>query len=75
VHQAAYADRLLRMGSSTGAIWGVSFHSRRLRDALRQTGGAYYLVERSGAIDGPVREKVTRIESFAGLLGACQRGT
>lgn len=65
-HQAAYADRLLRQGSRTGAIWGVSFRSRRLRDALRRTGGSYHLVERSGTVDGPVREGVTRVGSLLG---------
>jgi len=65
-HQAAYADRLLRQGSPTGAIWGVSFHNRRLRDVLRRTGGAYHLVERSGTIDGPAHLEVTRIESLLG---------
>lgn len=65
-HQAAYADRLLRDGSPSGAIWGVSFHSPRLRDSLRRTGGAYHLVERSGTLEGPVRQEVTRIESMVG---------
>lgn len=65
-HQAAYADRLLRQGSSTGAIWGVSFHSPRLRDSLRQTGGVYHLLERWGTGADRVRQQVTRIESLVG---------
>lgn len=65
-HEAAYSDRLLRQGSRTGAIWGVSFHSPRLRDSLRRTGGAYHLVERSGTAEGPARQEVTRIESLVG---------
>ena len=65
-HQAAYADRLLRQGSSTGAIWGVSFHSPRLRDSLRQTGGVYHLLERSGTGEDRVRQQVTPIESLVG---------
>ena len=65
-HQAAYADRLLRQGSPTGAIWGVSFHSPRLRDALRRTGGVYHLVERSGTVEDPARQDVTRIRALVG---------
>lgn len=65
-HHAAYAERLLRQGSRTGAIWGVSFRSGMLRDVLRRTGGSYYLVERSGSIGGPVRREVTRIGSLLG---------
>jgi fructuronate reductase len=65
-HQAAYAERLLRQGSRTAAIWGVSFRSHRLRDALRRTGGRYSLVERSTTIDGDLHQDVTSIGSVLG---------
>jgi len=65
-HQAAYAERLLRQGSPMGAIWGVSFRTRQLKDALRRTGGSYHLVERSGTSNGPVHQDVTRIRSLLG---------
>jgi fructuronate reductase len=65
-HQAAYAERLLRQGSRTAAIWGVSFRSHRLRDALRRTGGRYSLVERSTTSDGDLHQDVTSIGSVLG---------
>jgi fructuronate reductase len=65
-HQAAYADWLLRQGSPVGAIWGVSFRSSRLRDALRRTRGSYHLIERAGTVDGPEQQTLTPIRSILG---------
>lgn len=65
-HQAVYADWLLRQGSAVGAIWGVSFRSGRLQDALRRTGGTYHLVERAGSLDGPEQQTLTSIRSVLG---------
>ena len=72
-HQAAYADRLLRQGSPAGAIWGVSFRSRLLKEALRRTGGTYHLVERSRANRRTRAAGRHSHRVSPGLLGACRR--
>jgi fructuronate reductase len=45
-HQAVYSDRVLRTGSSVGAVYGISVRSAAVRDALAPQDFVYHLVER-----------------------------
>ena len=46
-HQAAYCDAVLRTGSPTGAVWGISLRSAALRETLAPQGFVYHVVERA----------------------------
>ena len=46
-HQAVYAEAVLRSGSASGAVVGVSLRSPAVRDALVRNGFRYRVVERS----------------------------
>ena len=46
-HQAVYCDAVLRTGSPTGAVWGISLRSAAVRDALAPQGFVYHVVERA----------------------------
>jgi fructuronate reductase len=54
-HQAVYADDVLRTGTRTGAVWGVSMRSPATRDALARNDFVYHVVERSSARPDAVR--------------------
>ena len=46
-HQAVYCDAVLRTGSPTGAVWGISLRSAAVRQALAPQGFVYHVVERA----------------------------
>jgi len=46
-HQAVYCDAVLRTGSPTGAVWGISLRSATVRQALAPQGFVYHVVERA----------------------------
>ncbi len=46
-HQAVYCDAVLRTGSPTGAVWGISLRSAAVRQALEPQGFVYHVVERA----------------------------
>jgi fructuronate reductase len=46
-HQAVYCDAVLRTGSPTGAVWGISLRSAAVRRALEPQGFVYHVVERA----------------------------
>lgn len=46
-HQAVYCDAVLRTGSPTGAVRGISLRSTTVRDALAPQDFVYHVVERA----------------------------
>jgi len=54
-HQAVYADSVLRTGSRSGAVWGVSLRSPATRDALVRNDFVYHVVERASSAPDVVR--------------------
>ncbi len=54
-HQAVYADEVLRTGSRSGAVWGVSLRSPTTRNALARNDFLYHVVERTSSAPDVVR--------------------
>ncbi len=70
-HQAVYGDAVLRTGSQTGAVYGISLRSAAVRDSLAPQGFVYHVVER--ASDGrDVREVVRPVGALLGVDVAAQ---
>lgn len=69
-HQAVYSDRLLRAGSTDGAIWAISLRSSEARDALAPDDYRYPLIERSHDADPP--ETVRSIDAILGITVATE---
>ena len=70
-HQAVYGDTVLRTGSQTGAVYGISLRSAAVRDSLAPQGFVYHVVER--ASDGrDVHEVVRPVGSLLGVDVAAQ---
>lgn len=68
-HQAVYAESVLRSGSRTGAVLGVSLRSAAVREALAPNGFRYRVVVRSDDGSGPV-ERADGIGALLGVLVA-----
>jgi fructuronate reductase len=54
-HQGVYADEVLRSGSRSGAVWGISLRSPSTRDALARNDFVYHVVERTSSGPDVVR--------------------
>ena len=58
--QAVYADTVLRTGSPTGAVHGISLRSAAVRDSLAPQGFVYHVIERAGHGDDVPEGRPTR---------------
>ena len=68
-HQAVHAETVLRTGSRTGAVVGVSLRSPGVRDLLVCNDFRYRVVARSDDAQG-LREQVTDVGAVLGVLVA-----
>ena len=70
-HQAVYGDAVLRTGSQTGAVYGISLRSAAVRESLAPQGFVYHVVERAGDGDD-VHEVVRPVGALLGVDVAAQ---
>ena len=70
-HQAVYGDTVLRTGSPTGAVYGISLRSAAVRDSLAPQDFVYHVIER--ASEGrDVHEVVRPVGALLGVDVAAQ---
>jgi fructuronate reductase len=65
-HQAVYSDAVLRTGSRTGAVYGISLRSDTLRTALARQDFVYHVIERASD-EGGAREVVHPVGAILGV--------
>jgi fructuronate reductase len=70
-HQAVYSDAVLRTGSRTGAVHGISLRSDAVREALGRQDFLYHVIERASD-PGGAREAVHPVGAILGVDVASQ---